>query len=587
MCGIHIAECDNKKRLLDGVGKMVNAAIHRGPDHSDIYEEENLCIGFNRLEIVGSKKGRQPITSVDGSLIMVANGEIYNHKELDENFVYTSTSDLEIIIHLYKKYGEDFLERLEGQFAFIIYDKITRKIFMGRDRWGILPLYYTISPHFVASSSINSIMESGLHQKPQLEINGIMQLWCMYGPDAPLTIFKGIYQVPAGSIVTYDRTKSISHTKFYIKNTLRRNDKISHDEEALKESIRLSVNKRLQGKYGVGVYVSGGLDSSIVAMLAKKESSTKPRLFSITFQDKKFDESYYQNLLANYSDCETTCIKVSVNDLLNNIDECIHFSDSPLARGSPIAMMLLSKTVRESGIKFVLCGEGADELFAGYPVFQKGTFSAAHKRKENLKFAPYFKDRSRYIKILNDTGLTEKKIQNKDDLLLYIREQEIKTKLERYLLANQGDRVSMAHGVELRFPFLDNHVAEIAANIPCSLLLNDLETKIELRRSFEKYLPKEIVSRNKQGYLTPDISLAKSLVNKRHDCEEFSKTTFDKYSIFDYNNTQKLLDNINTEAEARFILFIYSTHKLMNTRTRGKSRSRYAKSQHSCSGKIK
>lgn len=557
MCGIHLVTSSNPSTALEAVNKMVATTTHRGPDGTHASQVGNVTFGFNRLMIVGGSQGEQPIMIETKGLTLIGNGEIFNYKELDEGFDYKTTSDLEIILHLYDKYATSFLERLEGQFSFALHDSRKKQIVFARDRWGITPLFYSLKPDLVLSSSIKALIKSGLLESDvTLDPQGIAEQWFLYGPTPPRTIFKGIHQLAPGSVALYNLEKSSLITEHYA-DALPQTNKEKASPQTLRDALTQSVQKRLQGEYGPGVYVSGGVDSSIIASLVARVGAN-PKLFSISFTDAEYDESPYQRKLAEYLDCELQSVHIETKDIISHLDECLAYTESPLIRTAPVPMMLLSHVVRGSGLKYILCGEGADELFAGYPVFQKGLSSVADKKEEALSFARYFQNKKEC-----EAAASVLKSFSVNPSLLNLRREEIDTKLSRYLLANQGDRVSMANSIEQRFPFLDSSVAQIASGLEDDKLIHNGNGKWILRKAFEDYLPDELLYRKKQGYLTPDVGVAKALQKSPGFREALSEEACNKYGIFNYANIQKLLESINTTAEARFILFAYTTHRLV------------------------
>jgi asparagine synthase (glutamine-hydrolysing) len=561
MCGIHLIAGEARSVATARVEKMTKISAHRGPDVVSTYEDEEVVIGFNRLEIVGGLHGAQPITNADNSLVLVGNGEIFNYKELDKGYRYKTASDLEIALHLYEEHGVNFIDRLEGQFSFVIFDKSKRKLLFARDRWGITPLYYTqVGKKLLLSSSIRALFRSGTLGDMSLDPIGLAEHWYLYGPTPPRTVFKNIYQIPPGSFAEYDLDSRVIVTRSYLDSVLPQPVANYNEADAttmLRTTLSESVRARLQPDKRPGVYVSGGVDSSIIAAIVNQSSVIKPKLFGIGFTDKLFDESAYQKQLADHLGCELVNIFIGTQDIVENIEKCIEFTESPLIRTAPVPMMLLSQKVRESGIKYVLCGEGADELFAGYPVFQKGTSSVQDKWHELSMFAPFF---------INES-VTQKVSSNFDKVgssLHELRSHEINTKLSRYLLVNQGDRVAMANSVEQRFPFLDSAVAELAASLSDDLLINDEhQGKHILRKAFDGSLPQNLIDRKKKGYLTPDLQVVKELLKKGKIDEILSESACKKVGMFDYVQLSSLAANIDTEIKARFLLFAYSTHLLI------------------------
>ena len=464
-------------------------------------------------------------------------------------------SDVEVLLHLYEELGIEFIHQIEGQFSFVVLDKIKNKIMFARDRWGITPLFYALpNNQLVVSSSIRSVISSGLIDDVSLDPTGLAESWALYGATSPRTCFKHIFQLPPGSFAEFDLTShEFTNTSYMDMARPRR-----RSSESLTTLLEASVARRLQGDYAPGAYVSGGIDSSIIAALINQVSPTKPKLYSIAFENPAFDESPFQRMLADYLECELRTVTVGVDDIINNLDACVATTESPLTRSAPVPMMLLSAAVHADGLKYVLCGEGADELFAGYPVFTKGKASVTDKWNELSSFISYFQD----------PGLPDKLrasamsfLEATTDLRT-LRKREIDTKLSRYLLVGQGDRVSMANSVEQRFPFLDSGVSDLAFSASQEQLMCGGEGKRMLRESFRDLLPEQLLSRKKQGYLTPDFDVVTALQERGLLRQKLSKDMCDRVGVFRHDALDYLIQNFQTEAEARFLLFTYTTHVL-------------------------
>lgn len=557
MCGINLISGVASSKATPALRNMLAICEHRGPDSTSTLGIEDIFMGFNRLEIVGGSSGKQPIESEDGSIVVMGNGEIFNHKELRRSHAkshpYKTDSDIEVILHLYEENGLEFIGHLEGQFSFVIYDKRKNKIILARDRWGITPLFYAVkNGQLVVSSSVRAIIRSKIIGDITLDPLGIAESWNLYGPTPPRTCFNSISQLPPGHYAEYDLVTG-ELTTIPCWNELK-------NERNLQTILRNSVAARLQGEQGPGVYVSGGVDSSIIAALVKQLSPKVPTLFSISFEDAAFDESPFQRMLAKHLNCELRTVRINKNMIIANIAKCVNFTESPLIRTAPVPMMLLSEEVRRAGIKFVLCGEGADELFAGYPVFAKGKSSVAEKWDALSGFNGCFA-----YDVAEGLQQNYEAITNRGSNLTNLRHQEIDTKLSRYLLANQGDRVAMANSVEQRFPFLDNAVGAFAFSLSSDELIEGGEGKQKLRKAFANLLPEELIQRKKQGYLTPDLQVVKQLRGDEDFKEALSAEQCQKVGIFKPASIKALMNDITDETKARFLLFAYTTHILHQT----------------------
>jgi|GEM_PF-2695262 len=574
MCGVNFIYKKRlgQKELKAAIDRMNQITKHRGPDKTSAVVGENFAAGFNRLEIVGGKAGFQPIFNEDKTIILIGNGEIFNYKKLIaeelSDHKFNTTSDIEVILHLYEKYKKNLVLYLEGQFSFVIYDIKNNKIFFGRDKFGIIPLFYfEKNGLFIISSEIKGLIASSLIKNVSLDLKGISELWFFYGPIPPKTCFYDIRQLPPASIGTYDVKKSKVITKKYY-NFGEKCNYINYPsaDKKLYRLLKDSVNKRLQGDFIPGVYISGGIDSSAIAYLVNSICSNKIKLFGISFFDKRYDELKFQQILAKSLNCGLEIVKINIVDIKNGLTNCIFHTESPLTRLAPVPMMLLSERVRDCGIKFVLCGEGADELFLGYPVFLKNKVSFQDKWEDNKKILEYFRKQSigKYI---------ENKFQrfNKNNglnKLDFLRKKEIDSKLSQYLLTNQGDRTALAFGIEQRFPFLDDSIVKFAKSLNKKDLIDDGQGKSVLRKCFRNLLPPQIVNRKKQGYLAPDENVILSILSDNWFLPFLSKATTDKVKVFKYNKVRDLINRISIreykDIDIKKIIFILTTHILYN-----------------------
>lgn len=573
MCSINLilSKKESPSKLYEAVINMTRSTSHRGPDSTEIISGRGFSLGFNRLEIVGGSKGSQPISNEDNKIHLICNGEIFNYKELmkihKNKHVYKTTSDVEVLLHLYEELGPEFIKLLDGQFAFTIIDENKGRVIIGRDRFGINPLFYYMKEDlFIVGSEIKAILNSGYLKNIRLNPESIAESWFFYGSIPPKTSFKDVFQLSPAFLGIFDfRTNKLNTTPYWSLSEQGK-DMDSNQTQKLDKILSNSIKRRLQGNYKPGLYVSGGLDSSIVALLTEKFSNIKPELFSIVFKDKKFDESKYQDQLATFLKCRLHKVHIDTKTIVENIKQGIYHTETPLIRSAPIPMMLLSKEARKWKVKFVLCGEGADELFLGYPVFIKGKSSVQDKWDENKEYIKFFIDPEMNNKIQQEY----KKITSieKDSNLLYVRIIEIQTKLSQYLLINQGDRMSMANGIEQRFPFLDLEVVNYASSVNKKMLIQNNIGKNILRKTFQALLPKKLVMRKKQGYLAPDIEVAHELLKNEKYRKFLSEQCIKKLNIFNYFEVTKLIKKISSkemkESDARFLLFIYTTQLLEN-----------------------
>jgi asparagine synthase (glutamine-hydrolysing) len=559
MCGIH--GCIGVGASPDAAMAMADAATHRGPDALSVFTTSAVALSFNRLSIIGGFAAEQPIYSEDGQIVLIGNGEIFNWRQLSDESQYElrTASDIEILLHIYCDNGLRGLSRLEGQFSFMLYDRAKKVVCIGRDRWGITPLYYVRNDNGLqVSSSLTSLYASGLMAAPRLDPQGIMETWNLYGASAPRTCFAGVCELPPGRFATYDISTGRLDEESYVESTAHQT---GHENADLRGLLEQSVRTRLSGFGDTGIYVSGGLDSSIVAAMAAALKPGSTKLFGIQFENEDFNEGPYQQQLADALGMDLQVMRVSNDDIVDNLDNCIRMVEMPLIRSAPVPMMLLSRAVRSQGIKHVLCGEGADELFAGYPVFDRRLSSVADKQAELQNYADCFSQPQ-----LHDAISEQIIASNKDISLADVRRTEIRTKLSRYLLAAQGDRVSMANSVEQRFPFLDNSLNEYAFSCTDDELIQNTQGKQPLRAVGVQLLPVALAQRKKQGYLTPDTMVAQSLIETGKMEAMIGHDICEEAGVFDSRKLRQLIHaGTGNETNARFLLFAYSVHKLFRT----------------------
>ncbi len=563
MCGI----AGIVRRFPTGVsvntlGRMAAAIRHRGPDGYGFYAGQRVGFAHVRLSIVDLAGGAQPLTNEDGQVVVTYNGEIYNHPELRRELearghIFRTRSDTEILAHGYEEWGVDLLKRLNGQFAFAIYDRQSEVVFIARDRFGVRPFYYA-QPNgsFYFGSEIKAILASG-EVEATMDRRGLDEIFTFWGVRPPRTAFAGIASLEPG---TYGLLKdgALWLRRYYELDYPETKEEPADVIEKLDELMLRSVGLRLRADVPVGAYVSGGLDSSITASLASSASPHTLRSFSITFEDPQFDESEFQREVAEDVGSIHAIAAIKRDSIANTFSEVLWHAETPLLRTAPVPMYHLAKLTRERGIKVVLTGEGADELFLGYDLFKEDSIrrfclrrpeSAGRQRLLDRLYPellsqrrggefwrhffleagatsdPLFSHLPRFLLSarVKDFYTSEFKAGMKGvDVLGELRASlpirffgwsplnraaylEMTTLLSPYLLSSQGDRMAMAHGVEGRFPFLDHHLYEFASALPTGSRLRGLKEKEILRRWASRILPHRIKERRKQPYRAPDV----------------------------------------------------------------------------------
>lgn len=563
MCGIAgIARRFPTGIASETLGRMAAAIRHRGPDGYGFYLGQRVGLAHVRLSIVDVEGGSQPIANEDGQIVVTYNGEIYNHPELRAELkarghIFRTRCDTEILVHGYEEWGVDMLHRLNGQFAFAIYDRNRETVFVARDRFGVRPLFYAQrGGDFYFGSEIKAILATG-EVDAALDPRGLDEVLTFWGARPPRTPFSGIASLEAGSYGIW-KDGALWLRPYYELDFPEASEEPADAIEELDELMLRSVGMRLRADVPVGAYVSGGLDSSITASLAASGSPHTVRSFSITFDDPQFDESQYQLEVAKNLGTLHAAAAIGKQTIADSFPEVLWHAETPLLRTAPVPMYHLAKLARESGIKVVLTGEGADELFLGYDLFKEVSVrrfclrrpESTGRQKLFDRLYPYLGQQGRgefWQRFFLDaakpddplfshlprflTGSRVKDFYTSEfktslagiDVIGELRGSlparffgwsslnqaaylEMTTLLSTYLLSSQGDRMSMAHGVEGRFPFLDHKLFEFAAALPTGSRLRGLREKEVLRRWADRILPPRLSRRGKQPYRAPDVS---------------------------------------------------------------------------------
>jgi asparagine synthase (glutamine-hydrolysing) len=559
MCGIcgvlNLSPSERTDRRV--IQQMLEMVRHRGPDGFGIYIDESIALGNSRLSIIDLDTGDQPISNENEALWIVFNGEIFNYIELKQDLErrghrFKTKSDTETLLHLYEEFGVACLDQLNGQFSIAIWDNVKNSLFLARDRLGITPLFYTIHQNkLIFGSEIKALLAyPGL--RAEIDPIALQQVFTFWSVQSPKTAFVGINELPPGQYLIANGEEisvnpfwSLDFTKQLPTHT--ENEYLDELENLLIDSVRL----RLRSDVPVGVYLSGGLDSSIVTSLIRRHSNYPLETFSISFSDPEFDESQFQLEVANYFGAKHHVVNCSYEDVGNIFPSVIWHTETPLLRTAPAPMFLLSKLVREYEYRVVLTGEGADEFFGGYDIFKemlvrrfwainpestirplllkriyKDITGLSTAPMDYLKAffknglmetdSPYYshtlrwKNTARNTRFLRDIDTIN---QTPSDILpanyfqwshlAKAQSLEILTFLSPYLLSSQGDRMAMGNSVEERQPYLDYRLVEFCNHLPDRVKLNGLKEKWLLKRLGAKLLPEIIWNRLKKPYRAP------------------------------------------------------------------------------------
>jgi len=547
MCGLVGLLDLRKQRRIERciLEKMTSTLIHRGPDSSGFYIQENLGFGFRRLSIIDLETGDQPQFNEDRSLVLICNGEIYNHRELRDQLFskghsFRSRSDVEVLLHLYEELGTELVTKLNGQFAFAIYDFREDTLCLARDHFGICPLYYTVvAGVLIFASEVKAIVKHPLVQA-EVDLTGLDQVVSLPGPISPRTLFKNIHALPPGHRLIVRKgdikTEEYWDLDYPIDQEYADGKPEQYYKERLMELFERSVRYRLQADVPVGFFLSGGLDSSMIAaMIGRTSAAAQRHSFSISFSDQRICESKYQRLMSQAVNSIHHEIKFDATDIATGLREAVYHSECPLKETYNTASLALSRETRGSGVPVVLNGEGADELFAGYVGYrfdkrrqsEQKAFDCAtvmgNEIRERLWGEPklyYEKDEyecretkrvfysPELAECLDDFDCFNCSVVNKNRISrrhpLHQRSYlDFKLRLAGHLIADHGDRMAMANSVEARYPFLDIHFVEFCREIPPGLKLNGFQEKWILKRAAEGLVPQEIVDREKFPFVAP------------------------------------------------------------------------------------
>ncbi|WP_419763556.1 MAG: asparagine synthase (glutamine-hydrolyzing) [Arcobacter sp.] len=507
---------------------------NRGPDNSSIVNHKNYQFGHTRLSIIDvDDEANQPMIFDD--IVIVFNGEIYNFKELivSENLFCKTSSDTEVIIRLYQKFGIDFLNKLNGMFSFVIFDMKEEKYFCARDRYGKKPFFYYFKDNkFIFSSSIKSIIKI-LGTTPSFNKVALSQYLQYFVSLNDLTFYNDIKKLESSSYMTLINNE-VFIKKYYKINTYKQ---ISDENIALKgieELLYKSISSRLVGDVEVGSLLSGGIDSSLISTLYTNMSGKKIHTFSVGYSDyKNYSELDYAKLVSNEINSVHHPLEITKKDFLDVFDHVIDALEEPHADSAAFPLYCLTKLINKNGIKVVLSGEGSDELFLGYDNYLK--FLKYYQFKDSLSTSQntFLKDigsclqnntkESEYLRrviseenIYNSFGeiyttLQKKKLfkrlptfkqenPKKDpvDWMSYI---DLKVWLGQSLLS-KVDRISMANSIEVRTPFLDYRLVDYLFSIKTDLKVGDTN-KYLLKKIAQKYIPQKIINRTKKGFNSP------------------------------------------------------------------------------------
>ena len=548
MCGfagyIHNYGTFDKEEVIH---KMADRIKHRGPDDAHYYIDDGIALGFRRLSIIDLEGGRQPILNEDGSLVLLFNGEIYNYQELREELikaghVFTTKTDSETILHGYEEYGKKILDRLRGMFAFIIWNKNTKELFGARDIFGIKPFYYyKKGKEFMFGSEIKSFLSHPNFEKELDEDMIPLYLSYEYSPDER-TIFKNVFKLPGAHCFTYKNGELKVERYYKIEYKIEDDKSLEYWEDAITKEFTESVSMHQIADVEVGCFLSSGVDSSYVVKEISK-GTKKVKTFSVGYEEEKYSELPYAQDFSNVIGVPNIANKVSADEFFDAVPEIQYYMDEPLPNPSEIPLYFLAKNARRY-VKVVLSGEGADELFGGYPMYLAGGHFDHYSQKVPrpvrkvlgtvAKHCPNFKGKNflvrgamepyqRFMRANYVFQSAERQKFLKRPIASKVPEEYSKryfdevsnldepTQLQYvdmhtwmiYDILLKADRMSMANSLELRVPFLDKKMLELSTRIPSRYRAANETTKIALRGAAIKQLPERTANKKKLGFPVP------------------------------------------------------------------------------------
>jgi len=602
MCGITGYFGQGNEEILR---RMTDSLKHRGPDDEGFYFKGQLGLGNRRLSIIDLKTGHQPLANEDKSVWLVFNGEIYNFLELKKDLEkkghqFQTESDTEVMVHLYEDMGEDFLKELNGMFAIALWDESNKKLILARDRMGQKPLYYClINQTLIFASELKALFEHPLIKK-EIDFDGLNKYLIYEYVPTPQTIIKGVKKLEPGHFLVYqnNQLKKSAYWDIQFNQSFSQKDYLVKFENLLEDA----VTKRLIADVPLGIFLSGGIDSSTIAYFAQKNSLQKIKTFSIGFTDKSFDESAYAEQAAKFLGTEHEHQTCAPTDLLNSIDDIAKINDEPLADASIVPTYLLSKFTRQK-VTVALGGDGGDELLAGYSTFlalkfaklfrylprairkiiqktanclpvsfdnfsldfkikkilsgydyspeiQNQIWLGSFTPKENQKlFLPEIAEQINFKQSFSEINQFVDKNRNEslENRLIYLY-------LKQYLsddILVKADRASMFASLEVRAPFLDYRLVEYINSLPYNLKLRGWTTKYILKQIMKDKLPANIINRPKKGFGLP---VAKWITKELKDftLDLLNEQSIKKQGIFNYQEIKKLLeDHLTKKADHR------------------------------------
>lgn len=528
---------------------MADRIIHRGPDQADYYVDEDMALGFRRLSIIDLEGGSQPITNEDGTKVLVFNGEIYNYRELRDDLlaaghIFKTKSDSEVLLHGYEEYGAQLLQRLRGMYAFVVWDSVEKKLFGARDIFGIKPFYYYQNGgEFMFGSEIKSFLS---HPSFVKELNEeLLPDWLCY-EYLPMreTFFKNVFKLLNGEYLEWQNGELTIHKYYDVADKFVADNTVSAEEweQRITEEFKESVAVHQISDVEVGCFLSSGVDSSYVVREVSKVASAV-KTFSVGYEEEKYSELPYAQEFSAVIGVENIANKVSAEQYFDMAGKIQYYMDEPLPNPSEVPLYFLAENAAKY-VKVVLSGEGADELFGGYPMYlegghfakysriprfiRKGVAALARRMPDSVKgkrFAirgamePYERFmRANYVftkeeraAFLKNPGTPCDPVELSRKHFKKVAHLDEPTQLQYvdmqtwmlYDILQKADRMSMANSLELRVPFLDKKMLELAVTLPTQYRVDGNITKVALRAAALRQLPEKTAHKKKLGFPVP------------------------------------------------------------------------------------
>jgi len=528
------------------IKKGVGLISHRGPDEEGFYFNEDVAFGFKRLSLVDIEQGSQPFTTTDGQYTCLFNGEIYNHNDLREELLsagvtFDTSSEIEVIIELYRKYGDDFVAKFRGMFAIALYDHANKRLVAARDSFGIKPLYYKLDKETLyLSSELKAFKPSDGYTRDALNEDALSQYFTFQYAPEDATVIKGIRHVTAGALLTYDLESGLKIERYQPFKVMTGSVVSKTPAHQVRDVIIEAVRTHLAAEVEIGTFLSGGIDSTIVASVAKT-FNPNIKAFTVGYDLESHSEISDAQASADALGIDLRTRKVSAREYMDAVRKSVYHMDSPQADPSAIMFYLLAEFARRE-VKSCLSGEGADELFGGYPIYKevdglklftkvpaglkKGLLSVSKAMPTGMKGKSFLERgstplRERYAgnafifreeekaELLKFKGSSWRSVTDElyDQIehlapLEQMQTLDIHTWMKGDIFL-KVDRLSMAHSLEVRVPFLDESVYEIATGLSKEEKINGATAKAILREAFDDYLPAHMKQMKKRGFPVP------------------------------------------------------------------------------------